>query len=429
MSTGASRRSTRDRLALIAVNVEPLRVSASFRRLWTGNVATFLGSQMTTVAAAIQVYERTSSTFLVGLLGFAGLIPLVLVGPFAGAVVDAVDRRRLCLLTSGGIALCALLLVAQALWAPGWIWPLFLLVAAQATLSAFDTPTRRVIVPRLLPREQLMAANSLFQLELNLGLVGGPLLAGALIAVIGVSWTYVVEAVLVLYAISAIWRLPAIRPEGETVAPGWQSIKQGLGFLKRNEVLHSSFLVDVNAMAFAMPRALFPALAIDRYGLGAGFAGVLYAAPAVGALLGGLASGWLAHVRRQGLVTLWCVVVWGALIAVFAFVTDPWLAVGLLALAGLADMVSAVLRATMLQVEVPDNLRGRMTSIYIVVVAGGPRLGDLQLGAMAALLGPTAAITAGGIACIAATGAVAAWRPAFTRYVPASLQPAREAAA
>lgn len=156
---------------------------------------------------------------------------------------------------------------------------------------------------------------------------------------------------------------------------------------------------------------------------------MLYAAPAVGALLGGLASGWLAHVRRQGLVTLWCVVVWGALIAVFAFVTDPWLAVGLLALAGLADMVSAVLRATMLQVEVPDNLRGRMTSIYIVVVAGGPRLGDLQLGAMAALLGPTAAIAAGGIACIAATGAVAAWRPAFTRYVPASLQPAREAAA
>lgn len=426
MSTGASRRgSARDRLALIAVDVAPLRASVAFRRLWLGNVATFLGSQMTTVAAAIQVYEQTSSTVLVGLLGFAGLIPLALVGPFAGAVVDAVDRRRLCLATSSGIALCALLLVAQALLAPGWIWPLFLLVAAQATLSSFDTPTRRVIVPRLLPPQQLMAANSLFQLELNVGLVIGPLLAGALIAVIGVSWTYVVEALLVSYAIAAIWRLPSLRPEGETVAPGWQSIKQGLGFLKRNQVLHASFLVDVNAMALAMPRALFPALAIHRYGLGAGFAGVLYAAPAVGALLGGLTSGWLAHVRRQGLVTIWCVVAWGALIAVFAFVTSPWLAVALLALAGLADMVSAVLRATMLQVEVPDNLRGRMTSIYIVVVAGGPRLGDLQFGLMAALLGPTAAIAAGGIACIAATGAVAAWRPRFTRYVPRSLQLAR----
>lgn len=424
MSTGASRR-TRDRLALIAVDVEPLRVSASFRRLWLGNVATFLGSQMTTVAAAIQVYEQTSSTFLVGLLGFAGLIPMVLVGPFAGSVVDAVDRRRLCLLTSGGIALAAVLLVVQAVLAPSWIWPLFLLVAAQATLTSFDTPTRRVIVPRLLPPEQLMAANSLFQLELNLGLVGGPLLAGALIAVIGVQWTFLIEALLVAYAIAAIARLPAILPEGGTVAPGWQSIKEGLSFLKRNQVLHSSFLVDVNAMALAMPRALFPALAIHRYGLGAGFAGVLYAAPAVGALLGGLASGWLAHVRRQGLVTIWSVVLWGALIAVFGIVTNPWVAVALLALAGLADMVSAVLRATMLQVEVPDRLRGRMTSIYIVVVAGGPRVGDLQFGVMAALLGPTAAIVAGGVACIAATGAVAAWRPAFTRYVPDSLQRAR----
>lgn len=173
-------------------------------------------------------------------------------------------------------------------------------------------------------------------------------------------------------------------------------------------------------MALAMPRALFPALAIHRYGLGAGFAGVLYAAPAVGALLGGLASGWLAHVRRQGLVTIWSVVLWGALIAVFGLVANPWVAVALLALAGLADMVSAVLRATMLQVEVPDRLRGRMTSIYIVVVAGGPRVGDLQFGVMAALLGPTAAIVAGGVACIAATGAVAAWRPAFARYVPGS---------
>jgi MFS family permease len=406
----------RRRRRRIAVDVEPLRASPAFRRLWLGNVTTFLGSQMTTVAAAIQVYEASRSTLLVGLLGFAGLIPLVLIGPFAGAVVDAVDRRRLCLATSGGVALLALALVAQAARWPGAIWPVFALVAAQSVLVSFDTPTRRVMVPRLLQDRHLMAANNLFQLELNVGLVAGPLLAGALIALVGISSTYLVEAVLVLYAIWAIVRLPPMPPEGEIVAPGWRSIREGLSFLRANQVLHSSFLVDINAMALAMPRALFPALAIGRFGMGAGFAGVLYAAPAIGALAGGLAGGWIGGVRRQGLATVWSVVVWGALIAAFGVVTSPVLAVALLAVAGLADMVSAVLRGTMLQVEVPDNLRGRMTSIYIVVVAGGPRLGDLQVGIAASLLGPSLAIVAGGCACVAATVAVARWRPRFLRY-------------
>jgi len=415
VSDTASRRFTR-RLASLTVDLGPLRASPAFRRLWFGNVGSFLGSQMTTVAAAVQVYDQTGSTFLVGLLGFVGLIPMVLVGPFAGSVSDAVDRRRLCLLTSSSMAAAAILLFLQGLFVPSLVWPLFILVAAQAALTSFDAPTRRVFVPRLLPPEHLTSANALFQLELNLGLVGGPLLAGLLITAVGLDWTYLCEAVLITFSIYAIWRLPEMRPEGEIVAPGWQSIKEGLAFLKRNQVLHTSFLVDINAMALAMPRALFPALAIDRYGLGAGFVGVLYAAPAAGALLGGLTSAWLARVRRQGLVTLWSVVLWGAVIAVFGVVTDPVLAVALLSLAGLADMVSAVLRSTMLQLEVPDRLRGRMTSIYIVVVSGGPRVGDLQAGAAAALLGPTGAIVAGGVACIAATGVLAAWRPKFRDY-------------
>lgn len=403
------------RPAALAIDLRPLRDSPGYRRLWGANVFAFLGTQMTVVAAGVQVYGLTGSSLAVGLLSLASLVPLLVLGLLAGAVADAVDRRLLGLLTSGGLALTSALLWLQASQG-GSLPAIYALVAVQAGLTAFDSPTRRLFVPKLVSYEQLPAANALFQLEANVGHIAGPLVAGLLIATAGLEWTYALHAVALLGSLYAIGRLPRMRPDGDATPVGLRSIGEGLRFLRGERVLHASFLADVAATTFAMPRALFPELAVDHFGRGEGFAGVLHAAPAVGALLGAVTSGWLSRVRRQGAVVLAAVAAWGCVIAVFGLVASAPLALALLACAGFADMVSATLRATILLDVVPDALRGRLTSAYFVVVSGSPRLGNVQAGAVAGLVGLSAAVVAGGVVCLGAVGLLARWRPELARY-------------
>jgi MFS family permease len=400
------------RLRRAAIDVEPLR-HAAFRRLWWGNSLGFVGFQLTAVAVPVQVYELTGSSFWVGMLGLVGLVPLVMFGLWGGAVADAVDRRLLLLGSSlvlwgctGGLLVAALLGLASL--------PLLLgLVAVQAAGFAVASSTRGAIVPRVLPAELVPAANTLSFTASNVGMVIGPLLAGLILARWSFAAAYATDLAVFTLALYAALRLPALPPTGPTTAPGLRSVVDGLAFIVTRPVLLLSFAVDIVAMVLAMPRALFPATAAEFGGRGA--AGWLYAAIAIGAVAAGLSSGWIGRVGRQGVALVAAVIAWGLAVAAAGLVPVLWLMVLLLAVAGAADLVSAVYRQSILQTYAPDEMRGRMQGVFIVVVAGGPRLGDLRAGAAAAGLGVTASWV-GGALLAAALVSLALLVPALRNY-------------
>ena len=401
----------------VVADVRPLRGSPEYRRLWFGTTVSELGQQMTTLAVAVQVYAVTGSNFAVGTVGLFSFVPLAAFGLCGGAIADAVDRRRLALATSGGLAALSVVLAAQAYLHLRNVWLLYAVVALQSGLFAMDNPARNAIIPRLLPAAQLPAANALATVSWNFGLTVGPLLAGLIIGGYGFPLVYTADVATFTAALYAIWRLPPMAPLGDQVTrAGLTSVLEGLRFLRTRPNVLMTFLVDIDAMVFGMPRALFPAVAGSFYSGGSRTAGVLAAAPAVGALGGALFSGWLSRVRRQGRAVLVAVVAWGVAVAGFGFSRALWLGVLLLAAAGCADMISAVFRNTILQVATPDALRGRLQGVFIVVVAGGPRLGDFEAGTVAALSTETVAIVSGGLACVAGVALLAAHWPDFARY-------------
>ncbi|HYT09859.1 MAG TPA: MFS transporter [Mycobacteriales bacterium] len=408
----------RERLRRIAIDTSPLRRSA-YRRLFAGQAVAFVGYTVTAVAVPIQVYDITRSSFWVGMLGLVGLVPLILFGLWGGAVADAVDRRKLLLSSSVVLWAVTLVLLAQALLGLRSLALILALVAVQSAAFAVISPTRNAIIPRLLPRELVPAANTLSFTASNVGMVAGPLLAGVVIARWGgFAAAYAIDAVLFTVALYAALRLPPLPPiaaADQLARPGLRSVVDGLRFIAGRPVLLMSFAVDIVAMVFAMPRALFPEVAETRFG-GVEAAGWLFAAIAIGAVLGGLSSGWIGRVRRQGLTLTGAVVCWGLAVALSGLAHRLWLAVVLLAVAGGADLVSAVFRQTILQVYAPDEMRGRLQGVFVVVVAGGPRLGDLRAGATAALAGATFSWVAGGIACAVVVVVAALAVPAFLRY-------------
>jgi MFS family permease len=404
------------RLRGAALDLTPLRHSASYRRLLFGDAVSVIGTQVTTVAIPIQVYAQTRSAAAVGLVGLAGLVPLIVFGLYGGAIADAVDRRRLVLLTTSGQAGLAVVLVAQALAGLEATWLLYAIVAVQSGLFAIDSPARQAFLPRLLPVALLPSANALRQVEFNLGVTVGPLLAGVLIARFGYEAAYGLDAVSFLAALVAVAGLPAMPPIGGGRRAGTASVLEGLAFLRTRQVLLMTFVVDLVAMVFAMPRALFPALAEQVYGGGPQTAGLLYSALAAGALLGALFSGWVRHVHRHGVAVLAAIGVWGLAVTLFGFADVLWLGVLCLAVAGAADMVSAVFRTAILQAAAPDDMRGRLGGVFIVVVAGGPRLGDARAGGGAELVGLQGASVAGGLAVVGITAAVAAGASRFRAY-------------
>ena len=414
--TAETRQGLTARLRGAALDLTPLRVSRPYRRLLFGDAVSVLGTQVTAVAVPLQVYAQTRSVVAVGLVGVAGLLPLIVFGLYGGAIADAVDRRRLVLLTTSGQLLLALVLIGQAVLDLEQTWLLYAVIACQAGIFAIDSPARQAFVPRLLSKELLPAANALKQVEFNLAVTVGPLLAGVLVAQLGYGAAYALDAVTFGAALLAVSGLPAMPPEGGGRRAGTASVLEGLAFLRSRQVLLMTFVVDLVAMVFAMPRALFPALAQDVYGGGEQTAGILYSSLAVGALLGALFSGWLGRVHRHGVAVLAAIMVWGASITLFGLADVLWLAVLCLAAAGLADMVSAVFRTAILQAAAPDEMRGRLGGVFIVVVAGGPRLGDARAGAGAELVGLQGSSVAGGLLVVGITAAVAAGATRFRAY-------------
>ncbi|MCX5166977.1 MFS transporter [Streptomyces antibioticus] len=401
------------------MDTRPLRRPA-YRRLWSSTIVTAVGSQLTAVAVPKQIYDITGSSAWVGYASLAGLLPMVVFALWGGAIADTMDRRRLLLITNTGIAVTSVLFWIQAATGLDSVGVLVVLLAVQQAFFGLNAPARNASIARLVPADELAAANALGSTVMQTGLVAGPLLAGALIPVIGLPELYLIDAFALCVALWAVVRLPALPPLAGAVArrAGLREIVEGFRYIARHKVLLLSFLADVIAMVFGMPRALFPQLAAETYAsYGEGLAyGLLFAAIPVGAVLGGLFSGTFARARRHGWMVIWAVVAWGAAIAAFGLSDGLWWAVVFLAVAGVADMVSMVFRGAILLSAATDEMRGRMQGVFTVVVAGGPRLADVLHGTAGATFGPRAAVAGGGLLVIALMLSLAATVPALRRY-------------
>ncbi|MFD8690479.1 MFS transporter [Streptomyces sp. NPDC059651] len=403
----------------IFADLTPLRTSPDYRRLWFGNTVSWIGQGMTALAVSLQVYDLTGSAFSVGLIGFCSLVPLAVFGLYGGAVADTVDRRKLGLASAFGSFLLSAALVAVTVAGVEQVGLLYGIVALQAVCFALNSPARSSMIARLLPAEQLPAANALSSMTSTTGALVGPMLGGLIVGWWGYRAAYGVDAITFTASLYAMWRLPSMLPDrgaGKAADTKRASVVDGLRFLGSRPNLRMTFFTDMCAMVLAQPRALFPVVAGLWYGGDAKTTGLLVAAPALGALLGGVFSGWLGRIRRQGLTVMFAVAGWGTAIAVFGLTRQLWLGLLFLALAGAADTTSMVFRNTMLQAAVPDDMRGRLQGVFIVVVAGGPRLGDFLAGSVADLTSPGLAVTGGGIACVVAVALLALRWPGFARY-------------
>jgi MFS family permease len=410
----------RSQLSRVAVDLTPLRVSRDFRWLWSGTFVSALGSQFARVGLYWQVYALTGSPAAVGLLGLSGLAGNVAGTLVGGSFIDAHDRRTVMIWTQVAHIVVAGVLVAGAVAGHP---PQLLLHTANALtwfLGAIDFPARQAAIPRLIGSDRMPAAMALNQVLWQITGIVGPAVAGVLIAATGPAWAYAADLVSyvgLLVAALAIRPLPPEpAPDGER-AVGARAVADGFRFVAAGRLIQSTFAIDLVAMIFGMPSALFPILAGTQFDRGPEVAGLLFAAPAVGALAQALAAGSVTRIHRQGDAVIWAVVGWGAAIAAFGAVgANLPLALLFLAIAGAADVVSAIFRSTILQVNVPDRLRGRLSGIFSLVVTGGPKIGDLEAGLVASWLTPTISVISGGLACIAGAGVVASVYPELRRY-------------
>ncbi|HYH34934.1 MAG TPA: MFS transporter [Nocardioides sp.] len=411
----------------LLADTRPLR-NPHFARLWRANIVTVVGAQLTVVAVPAQIYAITGSSAYVGLTGVFGLVPLVVFGLWGGALADALDRRTLLVVTTCGLILTSAGFWLQAALGGQDVWLLLGLFAVQQAFFAVNQPTRSAVLPKLLPAELLPAANSLNMTVMQAGGIAGPLVGGALIPVLGFSWLYLLDTVTLFATLGAVVRLPRLPVEGAITAPGLGAVVDGFRYLRHQPVLMMSFVVDIIAMVFGMPRALFPEMADVDFGGpdegGLAFA-LLFAAIPAGAVVGGVLSGWVSRVERQGLAVVVSIVVWGlamagfGLAALLAPLAPPVMllvAVLMLAVGGAADMASAAFRTSMLQAAASDAVRGRLQGIFIVVVAGGPRVADVAHGATAAVTGAAVAAAGGGVLVVVGTVLAALAVPAFVRY-------------
>ena len=400
----------------LLTDIRPLTESAPFRRLFVGSAIAQLGAQMTNIAVAIQVYDLTGSSFYVGLVGLVAVVPLIAFGLYGGAFADATDRRSVALLASGGLWGISALLAVQALLGNGNVWLLYGLIAVQSAFYALNNPARGAMIPRLLDKHLLPAAAALNMAAFNLGFTVGPLVGAFLISWQGYAAAYLVDVATFGAAYYALLRLPPMPPEGDVPRAGLRSVADGLAFLRRARNLRMTFVLDLCAMVLAQPRALFPALAYKVYGGGAATVGLLPAAPAAGALVAFVFSGWISRVRLHGVAIALAVVAYGAAVGAVGLTDLLWLGLVFLALTGVADMVSAAYRSTVLQAAVPDHLRGRLQGVFLVVVAGGPRAGDFLAGSVAAGTGERVALVLGGVACVVGVVTAVALHREFLRY-------------
>lgn len=401
----------------LIVDATPLRESAEFRWLYTGFGFSGFGRQLTVVAVPYQVYDITGSTLLVGLLGLVQLFPVLAVSAVGGSLVDAVDRRTLLMVAQLATGATAIGLAVNAVIESPLVWMIFVLSALNAALATIDHPTRATLVAAIVGRRLLPAATALTQSLHNVARMVGPAVGGLIIVVWGVAATFVIEAACFALGVLCTSRLASRPAVGQIAKFGLRSMMEGWEFLKKRQLLRANFAIDFNAMVFGMPLALFPAFGQEILGGDARTVGLLYAAPGAGAMVAALTSGWVGSIVRQGRAVIISVIIWGAAIAGFGLSRTTWLAVALLAVAGAADVISAVFRNTILQLAVPDNLRGRLSSFHVGISSGGPRLGDFEAGAVASATTVPFSVVSGGLACIIGAFVIAKKMPELDAYV------------
>ena len=401
----------------LALDLTPLTESPAYRALWIGQVVSLIGTNMRLVAVPIQVYALTNDVVAVGLIGLAEVVPLIVFSIIGGTIADRTERKSLIVYMQFGLlAAAAALAVVASMDEPSLV-AIYGLVAVSSTFSAIERPARTAILPSIIGEAKMTSAIALRQVAFQTTQIVGPAIGGILIASFDVVIVYFIDAVTYLAAIVAMRWIPRVQPEVDREQTPLQAMKEGLQFAVKTRVILWIFVIDLIAMIFGMPRAVFPALAKDTFNSDETVAGLLYAAPAAGALIGALMSGWVKRINRHGVAVIVAVVIWGAAItlaglSLFSLV----LTLIFFAVAGAADVISAVFRGTMLIEATPDNLRGRVSALNLMVVIGGPRLGDVEAGLVAGAIGAPGSVILGGVATLVGTAAVAAWAPALRGY-------------
>lgn len=402
------------RVRRLSVDISPLKNSPDYRRLWSASLVSYLGSFLTAVAIPYQVYELTGSTAAVGLIGLVELFPLLFLSLVGGAIADAVDRRKLLLITESLTAVSSLGLAYNASLSDPHVWLLFVLAGANAAMYALGTPAFRSLTPLFVKTDDLSAAAALAGMSRTLSAVAGPALAGVLLATVGLTRTYLFDAVSFFAILVAVFRMRPVPVSSNEERFTFKSILDGVRFLRGRPVLQGSFIVDIIAMVFGMATALFPAVAAELGG--PQVLGLLYSAPYAGALVASLTSGWTGRARRHGLIVYLAVAGWAVSLIVFGMSNTLWLTLLALAGAGASDMVSAIFRSTILQTAAPPTMIGRLSGLELAVVTSGPSVGDIEAGLLAAATSVRFAIVAGGVACLAGVAVMAVFLPQFARY-------------
>jgi MFS family permease len=406
----------RPKLREMAVDTWPLRHSPPFRRLMVGQLISMVGRQVTVVALPYQVYLLTGSPLAVGMLGLAQAVPLLSMSLVGGAIADRVDRRRLLMVTQALLTLASLGLMVTALQPHPALAAIYAVVVLSAAVAAVDSPTRAAMVPQLVPADRLPGALAINMVLYTTSGMAGPAVGGLIISRLGIPAAYAFDAISFLGSFAAVAGLPRQQVVQQHREATLRAIARGFAFARHQPEILGGYAMDLCAMIFGLPRALFPVLAANTFHVGASGLGLLYSAPAAGAVLGGVTTGWVSRSSRHGRIIVGAIAVWGLAIAAFGLVSSLPLALLLLAIGGAADAVSAICRSTMMQRLTPDHLRGRLTSLYFMVVSGGPYLGDVEAGTVATAFGPAAAVVSGGLMCVAGLGLVAVAIPAVWRY-------------
>lgn len=411
---GARRGWARRAARAVALDVSPLRASRDFRLLFAGQAVTFFGSMMTFVTLPWHLYQLTRSTLAVGLLGVAEFVPILLMAFVGGALADYIDRRRMIRLTEAALAAGTGLLVFNSLLPQPRVWVIFVCASLFAALNGLQRPSLDSLMPRLVAPELQSSAAALRSAGATVGMICGPALGGVLVASFGPTVAYSVDLLTFVASLAALAAVRAVPPPPGADRPSVRTVVEGLRYARSRPELLGTYLVDINAMFFGMPMALFPAVA-EGFG-GAWVAGLLYAAPAVGMFLATLTSGWSRRVHRHGLAVCVAATLWGVAIVGFGLARTLWVALACLAAAGAADMVSGLFRQTIWNQTIPDHLRGRLAGIEMVSYTTGPLLGNAEAGLAARLFGVRASIISGGVLCVAGTAVLALLLPSFLRY-------------
>ncbi len=395
------------------LDITPLKISRDYRLLFFGQLVSFFGSMMSFVVVPIQMYQLTESSLMVGLIGVAEFVPMFVLAFVGGALADAVDRRKMLRLTEVGQTIVTAILLGNSLLPSPQIWVLFVCVGIHAGLSGLQRPSFEALIPRIVPLEYMTAVSALNSLRYNFGAILSPVIAGFLVAGFGSSVAYAIDLFTFIASLVAVWLIRAVPPAADADRPNLDSIKKGFRYAMSRQELLGTYLIDINAMLFGMPIALFPAIAAMYGGASVGF---LFSAIAVGALVASLTSGWAKKVHRHGLAITLAAGLWGAAIIFFGLSENLYLALFFLGVAGFFDMISGIFRSTVWNQTVPNHFRGRLAGIEMISYLTGPMLGNAEAGIVAHYFSVKTSIISGGILTIIGTIILAVFLPKFIAY-------------